>query len=219
MDIAWIGTTRTESLSDEYAVIRHALADASKNYNWTRVLELIATDKELANTSRPSGTSLFAALHQAANGGAPLTVVRQLIDLGAWRTLQNARGERPIDVAVRNRQSHLFDALEPVFKHLVPPGVLLKIQSYFHQVIRGRVENLVQEHALRLPDLEPLLELDEPQMWFEVPGMYGGFNYWLDSTGVSATLVTESWCRMEGGSGQRHVITTEGIVLDEEGFV
>lgn len=219
MDIVWIGTTRTESLKDEYAVTRHALADASKNYNWPRVIELIATDQALANTARPGGSSLFAPLHQAANGGASVEIVRQLIDLGAWRTLQNARGERPIDVAVRNRQFHLFDVLEPVFKHRVPSGVLLKIQSYFHQVIRGRAEYLIQEHALRLPDVEPLLELDEPKVWFAVPGMYGGFSYWLDSSGVDAKLVTESWCRVEGGSGQRHVITTEGIVLDEEGFV
>lgn len=219
MDILWIGTTRPESLNDEYAVIRFALADASKNYNWPQVCELIAADRSLANTARPGGSSLFTPLHQAANGGASVEVARQLVDLGAWRTIQNSRGERPIDVAVRNRQCHLFEALEPIYKHKVPLGVLLKIQSYFHQVIRGRVESLVQEHELRLPELEPLLELDEPKMWFAVPGMYGGFSYWLDSAGVNAKLVTESWSRMAGGSGQRHVITSEGVVLEEEGFV
>ena len=81
------------------------------------------------------------------------------------------------------------------------------------------VGELVQEHALRLPELEPLLELSRPQMWFEVPGMYGGFSYHLESAGVEARLISESWCRVVDGSGQRHEITSEGSELIEEGFV
>jgi len=72
---------------------------------------------------------------------------------------------------------------------------------------------------LRLPELEVLLELDRPQMWFPVPGMYGGFSYWLESTGADAKLVSESWSRVVGGSGQRHEITSAGSRLVEEGFV
>ncbi len=77
----------------------------------------------------------------------------------------------------------------------------------------------MQENDLRLPELEPLLELDRPQMWFTVPGMYGGFCYRLESPGVEAKLIAESWCRVVGGSGQRHEITSEGSRLVEEGFV
>ena len=36
-------------------------------------------------------------------------------------------------------------------------------------------ESEIEEHGLRLPELEPLLELGRPKMWFAVPGMYGGF--------------------------------------------
>ncbi|HQU43766.1 MAG TPA: hypothetical protein PK867_13200 [Pirellulales bacterium] len=111
------------------------------------------------------------------------------------------------------------EVLEPVLKQRVPIGVLLKIQAEFHEVIRGRADRLVQEHALRLPELEPLLELDLPKMWFAVPGMYGGFSYRLESAGVEAKLVSESWCRVSGGSGQRHEISSEGSRLVEEGFV
>ncbi len=56
-------------------------------------------------------------------------------------------------------------------------------------------------------------------MWFPVPGMYGGFSYCLELTGADAKLVAESWCRVVGGSGQRHEITTYGSRLVEEGFV
>ena len=72
--------------------------------------------------------------------------------------------------------------------------MLLRAQAHFHTVIRGRAERLVEEHGLRLPELEPLLELDPAEMWFAVPGMYGG-------------------------SGQRHEITPGGSQLVDEGFV
>jgi hypothetical protein len=132
----------------------------------------------------------------AAYGGAPLEVVVKLLRLGAWRTLQNARGERPVDVAERQGHQHLLGTLTPVLQRRVPIGVLLKIQSHFHDVIRGRaVEGNLQLDALRLPELEHLLEIGtgaEP-VWFAVPGMYGGFAYSLRTDGVEAALVSESW--------------------------
>lgn len=219
MDIVWDGTTQPKTLSEEWAGRRFELADAARDYNWSRVFGLVSEHPELVNCCRPGGTSLFAPLHQAAHGGAPIEVARRLIELGAWRTLQNARGERPADVAERGGHEHLRVVLEPVYRHRVPTGVMVKIQSHFHAVIRERVDNLVKEHTLRLPELEPLLELEQPRMWFAVPGMYGGFSYSFESFGVDAKLIAESWCRVVGGSGQRHEITSDGSRLLEEGFV
>jgi hypothetical protein len=48
--------------------------------------------------------------------------------------------------------------------------------------------------------------------------MYGGFKYRLERDGAEACLVAESWCRVSGGSGQRHEITSDGSRLVEEGF-
>lgn len=219
MDIIWDGITQSETLNEDAANTRIALADAAKSYKWSTVFELLSKYGELVNSCRPGGKSLYAPLHQAAYAGAPADIVHRLLELGAWRTLQNARGERAVDVAVRKGHHQLRETLEPVLKHQVPIGVLLKIQSHFHEVIRGRIDRELPNHGLRLPELEPLLELDRPQMWFPVPGMYGGFSYCLESTGADAKLVAESWCRVVGGSGQRHEITTYGSRLVEEGFV
>jgi hypothetical protein len=219
VDIVWDGVTRAETLHEDAARVRQVLADAAKGYNWPRVFEILSATQELVNSTRLGGTSLFAPLHQAAHGGAPAEVAQRLIEMGAWRTLQNARGERPVDVAERQGHRHLLSVLTPVYRHHVPLGVLLKMQGHFHAVIRGRAEHLVQEHGLRLPELEPLLELDSPQMWFPVPGLYGGFSYRLEAAGVEAKLVSESWCRVAGGSGQRHGITSAGSKLVAEGFV
>jgi hypothetical protein len=45
--------------------------------------------------------------------------------------------------------------------------------------------------------------------------MYGGFSYRLDGD----HLIVESWSRVVGGSGQRHVIDERGTRLVADGFV
>ena len=65
------------------------------------------------------------------------------------------------------------------------------------------LRSIVEERCLRLPELEPLLELHRPVTYFPVPGMYDGFRYRLESEGVQAKLVSESWCRIAEGSEQR----------------
>lgn len=219
MDIIWDGVTRLESFNDGFAKTRSSLADAAKAYDWKSVFELLSEHRECINSSRPGGNSWYTPVHQAAHSGAPLEVVQRLIKLGAFRTIENARGERPVDVAERNGHQHLLEVLEPVLQHRVPAGVLRKIQSYFYEVIRGRIDSELPNHNLRLPELPPLLELQRPHMWFPVPGMYGGFSYQLETPGVDAKLIVESWSRICGGSGQRHEITTKGAELVEEGFV
>ena len=219
MDIVWHGITRAESMSDWAVNVRNRLADAAKAYDWHRVIELVSRDGELINSWRPGGKSMFAPLHQAAHVGAPVDIVDRLCRLGAWRTLRNGRGERPIDVAVRRGHDILRGVLEPVLKHSVPSGALQEIEKRFHEVIHGRIDRHLPDHGLRLPQLEPLLELDRPAMWFPVPGMIGGFSYWLDVAGVIPKLVCESWSRAATGSGERHEITAEHSRLVEEGFV
>lgn len=219
MGIIWDGITQTRTLDGEVTQMRHVLADAAKCGDWPTVLESLSRRREWINSTRPSGPSLYAPLHHAAWVGAPVTVAEQLITLGAWRTHQNARGERPVDVADRRGHRHLLKILAPEYKRRVPLGVLLRVQANFHTVIRGRAEHLIEEHELRLPELEPLLELARAKIWFAVPGMAGGFSYWLDADGVQPTVISESWCRVVGGSGQRHEITTRGGKLVEEGFV
>jgi hypothetical protein len=219
MEAVWDGLTRPETLKQEFVRVRQELADAAKNYDWTGVMAILSEHQELINTTRLGGSSLYAPLHQAAHGGAPSEIVDKLIGLGAWRTLQNVRGERPVDVAARRGHLHLLGILAPDLKRSVPIGILLKMQAHFHTVIRGRAEKEVQQHRLRLPELEPLLEFDDLRVWFAVPGMYGGFNYWLLADGVKPKLESESWCRVVEGSGERHAISLAGSRLIAEGFV
>jgi hypothetical protein len=100
----------------------------------------------------------------------------------------------------------------------IPNDILLAIQYHFHMVIRERAAKLVDEHNLVLPELAALLVSEKPGASFAIPGMYGGFYYWLEGEGKEAKLIAESWSRMGDGSKQRYEVTAEGSRLIEEGF-
>jgi len=218
MDIVWDGKTLLESFFEDDAGLRQRVADAGRAYDWATLLELLQKHPNCVNSTRPGGASWYAPLHQAARGGAPVAVVQELIDLGGWRTLRNARGETPLDIAHTHGHPRSWGVLAPEYKHQVRLEKLAEVQRHFHAVIRQRAASLIEEHQLRLPELEPLLELEEPKMWFPVPGMSGGFSYALRTRGAEITLTTESSCRVVGGSGQRHKITSGGWRLVEAGF-
>jgi hypothetical protein len=219
-DLEWWGGTRAGTYNDSFVATRHRLADAAKAGDWNTVFDVLSDEQSLVNATRLEGKSLYAPLHQAAHAGAPVDVVARLLEVGAWRTLRNAKGERAVDVAERLGHHKLLGVLEPRLVHDVPVEILRVLRIYFHAVIRARAEDLVVEFALRLPEVEPLLELGESLIWFAVPGMYGGFTYRLEPgrTGYDAALTVESWCRMSEGSGQRHRITRNGVQLVAEGF-
>ena len=215
----WDGITRVETLTAAGAASRHALADRAKEYDWVAVLAALTEQPQLVNSTRPGGQARYTVLHQAAHGDAPRDVVEQLLARGAWRTSRDARGDRPVDIARQLGHDALLPVLEPLLVHDVPLDTLQEMQRHFHAVIRERAEKLVREHALRRPELEPLLELPTPRLWFAVPGMYGGFAFWLERVGGSPVLIVESWNRVVEGSGQRHLISPHGQLLLEEGFV
>jgi hypothetical protein len=100
-----------------------------------------------------------------------------------------------------------------------PEAALARLEVLFHALIRERARPIDPPPALDLPRLREPLPSEEKPGWFPVPGMYGGFAYWAERGDPSPKLVTESWCRVVGGSGQRHEITEAGCRLVDEGFV
>jgi hypothetical protein len=210
MEVVWDGVTQPDAQTDWAAPARAALEQAAGAHDWLQLLEVLEEHPDLVNARRLRGELRFAPLHEAAHEAAALDVLHRLIDLGALRTLRNAAGERAIDVARRRGHARLAAALEPLARHRVPGATLAQLQVHFHALIRSRADGLVQRQGLVLPELEPLLELEMPHMWFPVPGMYGGFRYRLDLSAGAPRLISESWCDVVRGSWQRHAITCEG---------
>lgn len=64
---------------------------------------------------------MVRALAPSGVRGAPVEVVTRLIELGAWRGLRNAAGERPVDIARRRGHRRLLDILEPPLRVRMPP--------------------------------------------------------------------------------------------------
>lgn len=103
----------------------------------------------------------------------------------------------------------------------LPAATLAVIEHHFHEVIRGRAGDLLKEAPeLQLPKLdETTPSSEEDAAWFPVPGMYGGFKYWFDFTDEIPKLISQSWCRVVGGSGEEHEITAKRSKLVRQGFV
>lgn len=93
------------------------------------------------------------------------------------------------------------------------------IEERFHALIRERCGDLTDGLELPKLDATTVTQLNV-RTYFPVPGFYGGFSYSFQrGNNNHLEMVTESWCRICGGSGQRHVITPQTTTLVEEGFV
>lgn len=229
----WAGVLEPSMLSEPVVDARHRLANAARAGDWPAVLDLLGGGsgdmgfKDIPlnpNQWRPGSRKWFTPLHQAAWHGAPESVVATLIDLGALKSLQDAKGRTAHDVAVERQQaSALIELLKPRPSPLGEQRVAL-LDRYLTEVIDGRVRegNLDQDYpdrdprkVLRYPPVGVLHEAPHGAVWFPIPGMYGGFLISLRQ----GYLESSSWCRVAGGSGQLHLITEKGVVLADEGFV
>ncbi|MCC6802028.1 MAG: ankyrin repeat domain-containing protein [Anaerolineae bacterium] len=214
----WDCVTRSENLNDWAADVRLAIAHAAQDRQWDTLLELVlSSGKGWVNAVHLNEPAFDTPLHEAARGGAPESVVQRILDLMAFRTMRNTQGQRPIDIARATGHTHLYSLLEPRLRSDMSFADLQPIQHHFHALIHQRARHLerAEYHSLRLPELEPLLETNISDIWCSIPGMYGGFDYWLAEGRDTPTLVTVSWIRVVGGSGQRHEIDGQGIRLVE----
>lgn len=100
---------------------------------------------------------------------------------------------------------------------------LKRIEINFHKLIMHRAGNLIEKFDVEMPHVT--FDLLEKDGWinresFPVPGMYGGFYYYLSLNDEGQyELNVDSWSRICGGSGQTHIITEDKCELIDEGFV
>jgi hypothetical protein len=185
------------------------------------------------NWWRPGGTAWFTVLHQAALHRAPVRVVASLIRRSALVTLAESRGRTAYDVLMdreyvnpsanvsveQRSRTLLARRLAPTPSPLAAEEIRA-LDSHLREVIDGRIGGVLFDgrdpsEVLRYPPVGVLHEITGHHVWFPVPGMYGGFDITLQDD----FLDVKSWCRIVGGSGQHHVITTAGSILVDEGFI
>lgn len=216
--VEWLGVlSPREDVSTWLLEATDALADAARDGAWVRVFELLDDRDSFsvgANSWRCGGTSWFSPLHQAAWHGASAEVVDGLKRRGAWLTLRDAEGRRPIDIA-RERGVHHLDKL------LAPPASTAPYDAKLAAMTAALAE-LVTADAMRVRCTAPIRHLDAAciaeagtTVWFPIPGMYGGFSIEM----FRGRLHVDGWSRVVGGSGRAYVITGDRTTLVDEGFV
>ena len=180
--VIWHGQLSQYFYDSEYLNLRDRLANAAYYGDWNELEATIndAHERGLRSWSNcyrigsSHGPSGWTPLHQAAFLSAPESVVRMLVNLGASRTLQTVwtsselpfRNMTALEIARFLGFRHLYDVLSPVVHHTVPYAILHKLQQRFHSLIRGDLTGRPENAHLRLPELELLTELENPEMYF-----------------------------------------------------
>ena len=215
MTSEWQGVLDPDVLNDDLVEHSARLADAAKAGSWDTVLDLVERGTWVgANQWRVTGRSWFTPLHQAAWLGAPVGVAERLLNVGAWRSLRTADGDRPLDIARQRGHHHLLDTLAVREVSASDQRRFAAWDSHLAALIAERTRPLDPVRFRPVPT-ELLVMEQMDTLWVPYPGMYGGFSLSVHR----GRLVVESWSRVAGGSGQAHVITEGGCVMVEEGFV
>lgn len=198
----------------EFVRTRDRLADGAKRGDWDTVFAIIDSGDAGVNDWRIGGGSWFSPLHQAAWLGASTNVATALIERGAWTTLRDAEGRRPVDVARERRHEHLIDMLTPLAHDLSVSEIEAFNARLAELVMDATRQACAPGTKVRHFDVTNLAESDQT-VWFPIPGMVGGFVIAL----FRRRLHVESWSRVVGGSGRAYVITRDHTTLVDEGFV
>jgi hypothetical protein len=232
----WRGILDPTLVRDEVVAASHRLADAAKIGDWSTVFDLLDNPDQLVDINwwRPGGPAWFTVLHQAAWHGAPTDVAAELIRRGALRSLRDSHGRTAHDIRCQRdlaaghpkgvaAQQHKSLALRERYLKPPPsplaPATIRALDRHLAEVIDGRIRGVLfdgrdPQQVLRYPPVDILHEVSGQRLWFLVPGMYGGFEITL----LHDFLKVKSRSRNLGGSGQEHLITTEGAILVAEGL-
>lgn len=91
-----------------------------------------------------------------------------------------------LDIARDMQATNLLSILAPVIHHPVPHRTIGRLQALFHEMIRA---DLKDADALILPDLEPLMELKHPEMWFPIKGPTEGSDLMVSYSNTDRMIV------------------------------
>jgi hypothetical protein len=217
----WVGQTQAEMGTIKLTESGRQLWLNARDGNWDEVLKTIPVRDHgyiekcwpMANAFCPFHGMHYSFLHFAAYLGAPTEVVERLLEMGAWRSLQNAIGERALDVAAKRNHGHLLGILQPEYKRHVPIGILLNMQQHFHVALADwdNLHRTFEKYALRLPQLEPMLEVDRVKFRFEIEHWSGGFTYELAEDGLEPRLICVGYSRVSGGTEGKIEVTPAGV--------
>ncbi len=193
---------------------RKQICEALNLHNWSGIISLLEANRDLVNAVLPGKHSWSTLLHECIVQNAPKAFTLKVIEMGAFRTAENASGQRPIDLLKSKMQNDLVADLEPRNCYSFDLMQLSCVEQLFHGLIRAMIVSYKVERPLRLPQLSVLTELQERSLYFALPGMAGGFKFWLDQESKAVPiLVSDSWSRIDGWE-MRHRIEPLQVIRE-----
>ena len=187
----------------------YGLKKFRKHYIW---------NEDIKNDQRVYPSRRWTIIHHAAYYKAPLQIVQKMAIDRYPLSLPDGEGKLPIDHLDSDTPKDIKALFTPSYKMNFLHLELKLLQANFHEVILERVASLVQKYNVILPILSVLLEdvSKDKEVYFNMPGMYGGFTYWLEfdsSKTEILALYSRSSSRLVGNSEQLHKCTKEGWTL------
>lgn len=196
----------------------------------------------MAMAAKPSGCVVWVQfdattlelgpfLYFGAAAGAPMPSLEGFrVARHTKANMQGVKAEKPEHRLVPKARFRSLGTVDELFDVLFGQqreGAAVPVVSREAHLIEHHLHRLIGQRAAEFgidaPDPMPRIGVPFPVVdapaWFPLPGMYGGFSYWLERRDGTETLMVESWSRIEAGSGQRHAVTAEGVALLEAGFV
>jgi hypothetical protein len=178
----WPGNVISSRFTKQYVEHRNSLSNNAYSGRWNDVLthlefgnveygENWANAIRLKPAHEADRISFWTPLHQAAYLGAPVNIIKHLINHGALRSLRTRHSDLSHqdltagEIAQQMGYYHLTDILAPTILHPVPPKTIARLQALFHEMIRA---DCPEDEFLILPDINVLTELRTPEMWFPV---------------------------------------------------
>ncbi|KAK3089285.1 hypothetical protein FSP39_002358 [Pinctada imbricata] len=211
-------------LRDDHVQSIENVARLAEQHQWQDLIKVLRDRYDLINMcSLPKDQSdlpnltLLTPLHHAVIGKAPKEVFEELLKLHASRTYKNKEGLTAYDIGKSNGLDEDILKMIEIPEEIRKQEIEIKnMEEGLHKLILDRVEHLIQETGIQLPQLSYLFEFGS--FLYHVPLMYGSFS--VKKAKKDKGIMVESWSRIVGGSGQRHRINKKGkIKLKAEGFM
>lgn len=218
--IEWDGVRKAATINESRYKLLTDIFQNARSKNWDRTFRILSMEsRHIIDSVQPDERTDYTLLHHAAEQGNTNAIGR-LLELRASKSVMDINGRMPYDL-VRDLHEHegMYEMLRPIPIKEEDEIALNKIQYHLHSLIMEIAGELVRNHELRLPQIRVLIEHSDCNMWFPIPGMYGGFNIILNRDNEGVFLIAESWSRVAEGSGMRHKINQHGINMLDEGFV
>ncbi len=218
--ICYTGYINKSFFLPDFVELNQREFDLIEKKDWQSFELLIVQIPDWANRLKLGDSSFQNILHHLVLQNAPVDLVQKVVEAGAWRSETNIMGHTPYQLALKLGLDNLLPILTPTFDRHYDAAVFEKMEEHLHHLIRSWVKEkkriLPERTHFKLPKLTVLLESEKNALFFQIPGMYGGFRYYFNPDYQSLTVYR--FVRIASGIGVEYLITPDQVEILRQGL-